>query len=407
MGKLLRTKRVIWGLICAVVTAIAVLSYVSAKRYLATVQAVEENRPRSSRPSTGPLSLLKDGETGQRGYLLTGLEAFLEPYQAERQHIAETLSRLHQSVRGEPVQEVRFQTLERLIGEKNALMEGTIRAHREGGVPTTAAWMHGKALMDAIRAVCHWMSEDERARLLARKEEAADAQRAAAWGVAGAGAVAIVLAFWSFVAVQRNTLKLERAAEEISQREEHFRLLTEHGSDLVRLLDLRGKAGYVSPSIERLLGYTVEEFMALPSLSLLHPDEVEAARQFLVDVQRGVQLPEVMTYRLRHKSGEYRVFETWWTARRGADGKVTQLHTAARDVTERNSAAAQLQVLAERLRGLALRDDLTGLYNRRGFSEVAEQARSLAAGERRAAALIFIDLNGMKRIKRRVRARRG
>src|SRR6185436_19525151 len=106
----------------------------------------------------------------------------------------------------------------------------------------------------------------------------------------------------------------------------------------------------------------------------------------------------VLTYRLRHKSGEYRYFETRWVARRDASGQVNQLQTAARDVTDRKRVDEQLNALTEELRSLSLRDELTGLYNRRGFLEIAGQTRDVAAREGRAAALIFIDLNGMKGI---------
>jgi len=47
---------------------------------------------------------------------------------------------------------------------------------------------------------------------------------------------------------------------------------------------------------------------------------------------------------------------------------------------------------------LSLRDELTGLYNRRGFLELATQGLRLASREQRAAAVIFCDLNGMKEI---------
>jgi diguanylate cyclase (GGDEF)-like protein len=130
----------------------------------------------------------------------------------------------------------------------------------------------------------------------------------------------------------------------------------------------------------------------------VHPDDLAGARQFLVDVQSGAALPDVLTYRLRHKSGEYRYFETRWVARRDASGQVTQLQTAARDVTDRKRVDEQLNALTEELRSLSLRDELTGLYNRRGFLEIAGQTRDVAARDGRAAALIFIDLNGMKGI---------
>jgi diguanylate cyclase (GGDEF)-like protein len=101
---------------------------------------------------------------------------------------------------------------------------------------------------------------------------------------------------------------------------------------------------------------------------------------------------------MRHKSGEYRWFYVRWEARKDADGKPCELQLAGRDVTERIEAEVRLNSYAKQLKGLALRDDLTGLYNRRGFLEVASQAHSVALREARPAALVFVDLNGMKRI---------
>ena len=83
---------------------------------------------------------------------------------------------------------------------------------------------------------------------------------------------------------------------------------------------------------------------------------------------------------------------------RSTSGEPRELHTAARDVTERREAEQQLNSYAKQLRALSIRDELTGLYNRRGFHEVAAQAHSRAVRDLRPAALIFLDLNGMKRI---------
>jgi diguanylate cyclase (GGDEF)-like protein len=60
-----------------------------------------------------------------------------------------------------------------------------------------------------------------------------------------------------------------------------------------------------------------------------------------------------------------------------------------RDVTERERAR-------ERLAELSNRDELTGLYNRRGFTTLAEQWLRLAARTRRTPLLLFVDVNGMK-----------
>ena len=69
-----------------------------------------------------------------------------------------------------------------------------------------------------------------------------------------------------------------------------------------------------------------------------------------------------------------------------------------RDVRELRQAAEELAEQAEQLRSLSLTDELTSLYNRRGWLELSRQALRIALREQRTAAVIFADLNGMKQI---------
>ncbi|HEY3668364.1 MAG TPA: sensor domain-containing diguanylate cyclase, partial [Polyangiaceae bacterium] len=67
-------------------------------------------------------------------------------------------------------------------------------------------------------------------------------------------------------------------------------------------------------------------------------------------------------------------------------------------VVERDRARKAIEEQAEQVRGLALRDELTKLHNRRGFLELARQQLRLAERARRSAVLFFFDLDGMKPI---------
>ncbi|HEX6241637.1 MAG TPA: sensor domain-containing diguanylate cyclase, partial [Polyangiales bacterium] len=129
-----------------------------------------------------------------------------------------------------------------------------------------------------------------------------------------------------------------------------------------------------------------------------HPEEFAPTAQLLAEVRAGQKSEGVSVCRIRHKAGEYRWFEVRWAVRRDAKGELVGLHTAGRDVTSRLEAERQLNAYAEQLRKLSVRDELTGLYNRRGFMEAAERAYTQARRERRAVALIFVDLNDMKLI---------
>jgi diguanylate cyclase (GGDEF)-like protein len=67
-------------------------------------------------------------------------------------------------------------------------------------------------------------------------------------------------------------------------------------------------------------------------------------------------------------------------------------------VVERAHAHEQLQDHARSVREIAMHDELTGLYNRRGFLEVSRQHLKLSQRTGRHAAMLFVDLNGMKEI---------
>jgi diguanylate cyclase (GGDEF)-like protein len=83
---------------------------------------------------------------------------------------------------------------------------------------------------------------------------------------------------------------------------------------------------------------------------------------------------------------------------RDAQGRVTAGLAMVYDVTAHKRAEAQVRREAAENRNQALRDELTGLYNRRGFLELSSRQLSAARDAGRPALLFFVDLNGMKLI---------
>jgi len=83
---------------------------------------------------------------------------------------------------------------------------------------------------------------------------------------------------------------------------------------------------------------------------------------------------------------------------RDGSGAVTAGLVMIYDVTAHKAAEALVRQEAAEIRHRALRDELTGLYNRRGFLEISRQQLSLAEQMNRPALLFFVDLNNMKLI---------
>jgi methyl-accepting chemotaxis protein len=123
------------------------------------------------------LSLLKDAETGQRGFLLTGSETYLEPYNASLPAIGSTVSDIQLLTADNPRQQARVVRLRPLVDAKLAELKQTIDLRRNEGLDAAlkiVANNSGKKVMDDARGVIAEMETEERT-LLTQRGEAADA----------------------------------------------------------------------------------------------------------------------------------------------------------------------------------------------------------------------------------------
>lgn len=68
-----------------------------------------------------------------------------------------------------------------------------------------------------------------------------------------------------------------KAEERLKESEERFRALAENALDLVAILKADNTLSYVSPSIERLLGWRPEEAIGQLGADFIHPEDLEWA----------------------------------------------------------------------------------------------------------------------------------
>jgi diguanylate cyclase (GGDEF)-like protein/PAS domain S-box-containing protein len=400
MASLLRTKRLLWGVILGLVTVMGWLSYVSGRRYMRAERWIEHTLEVQA-TIDDVVSAVEDAEDANRGYLLTQDEGLLAATLTAKNSVPGLLARLGELTRDNPSQKARLLKLSALVDDKIAFMTDVMALSLNGEHTQAIAAVRsgrGISVMGALRVAAAAMDAEERRLLERRKRDAERAQVAASWGIGVGSALTIGVSFVSLLSVNRDAEEIRRAAEELANGERYFRLLTENSSDLVRTHDLDAKATYVSPSVERILGFTPEEFLALPPLALVHPDDMALVKphQGLPIYERFERAP--LEYRLRHKDGSYRWLEMNFGTLKDAAGEVVGVQSSARDVTDRHQAEQRLATQADELRSLSLRDELTGLYNRRGWLELSKQGLRLAQREKRSAGVIFADLNGMKLI---------
>lgn len=112
------------------------------------------------------LGHIRDTETGQRGFLLTDEQAYLEPYNIGISLAYEHFDLLKMMTRDNPLQQIRLETIQKLMIKKFAELEETVRLARQGKRAEALSIVKsdvGKEIMDAMRGLLgEFMAEEER-----------------------------------------------------------------------------------------------------------------------------------------------------------------------------------------------------------------------------------------------------
>jgi diguanylate cyclase (GGDEF)-like protein/PAS domain S-box-containing protein len=179
----------------------------------------------------------------------------------------------------------------------------------------------------------------------------------------------------------------QRAQDEVARREQWFRALVQHASDVILVIAHDGLIEYASPGFEATFGAPAPSVIGVPALDLAHNDDLAAAR-----IMQGIEdrpgLVNRVQLRLSAPGGPWKWFDVGVTNLRD-DPAVRGVVVNLRDITERRR-------FEEQLRHQAFHDALTELPNRRAFVERVDRslARAVRAGER--IAVMFIDVDRFK-----------
>jgi two-component system, cell cycle sensor histidine kinase and response regulator CckA len=157
--------------------------------------------------------------------------------------------------------------------------------------------------------------------------------------------VGMVLLFSVYVIYQQWQIYLFRGR--LVAQEELFSLIAENAADMIAVVTADGKRLYNSPSYQKLLGYSLEELEKTSAYEQIHPDDIAAVTAAAQEA-RTTGVGRRLEYRVRHKSGEWRVLESTASPVRNAAGAVEKLVIVNRDITERRELEQQL-VLSQRL----------------------------------------------------------
>ncbi|MBZ4400887.1 response regulator [Myxococcus sp. AS-1-15] len=193
-GPLLPTATLAGFIVAALaIFVIAILSYRSLESHADAAALVRHTMEVVERMKT-LLSTLKDAETGQRGFLLTGDRTYLEPYTSASRAVSEQLVGIRESVSDNAAQVQRVDALRPLVEAKLAELQATIdlKTGGQGEIALVRVRSNeGIELMNRIRVLVDQMENEER-RLLADRTTAFQASATLSLVISWLGAAVLL-----------------------------------------------------------------------------------------------------------------------------------------------------------------------------------------------------------------------
>ncbi len=309
------------------------------------------------------LSTLKDAETGQRGYLLTGEERYLEPYHSTIARINKQVDGLQQLTADNNRQQQRIRDLKIAIDSKLAELQETIILRRENNLEAAMQIVktgRGKQIMGNIRQQIAAMTAEETQLLQQRARESQASANLTILTFTVAASVDVLLMVLVYYLVQRDRTwrdnaeikqnqlleQLEEDRNSLQLTEERFRRAILDAPLPIMLHAENGEVLQINKAWTEFSGYQYSEITTIEDWT----EKAYGSRKSVVqqDIERLHHLNRRVSegeYIITTASGESRIWD-FYSAPLGklSDGRSLVISTAI-DVTASKQAEAEIRML--------------------------------------------------------------
>jgi PAS domain S-box-containing protein len=210
------------------------------------------------------LSDVKDAESAERGYIITGEDRYLEPYNSAAQDIARRQSELVNLTADNARQQERVQILASLIAQRMAVLTKAVQQRREKGFDAAqqvVASGQGLAVMKAIRDTSQEIEKEEYG-LLRERAQTRQARLRSGFSVTLVAALLALIALILAPLDVRRAVKLrDLAQQEKEESELTTQALFQSAAQAILMVGSDGRIVMANRATEKLFGYTGDELL--------------------------------------------------------------------------------------------------------------------------------------------------
>jgi PAS domain S-box-containing protein len=217
--KLNRNLQIGFGSAILLLVVVGIISYTTLKNLLDSNKLVAHSNEVIEKLER-TLSIMKDAETGQRGYLLTGNKHFLEPYTGAYQNALNQVSEIKKLTADNIEQQINMASLKAVLANRLDILQVLIDKKKQNQPISQTDLDSGKEAMDGLRAAINKAEGDERLLLTHRTEQLDNYTRLTPPIILAAILLAVAVSLFSYYSVTRDVQEKDRLQREVFFKEQ-------------------------------------------------------------------------------------------------------------------------------------------------------------------------------------------
>jgi len=351
-------RTILWAVVLAVIVLVnAVISYRAVRTVADNDHWVSHSREVSNELTT-TLSLVTDAETGTRGFIITGDEKHLEPYNLAVKEIDQHVARVKELTADNAEQRQRIPKLQELIARRlNSFKNGQTVFREQGfaGIEKTIPGGRGKEDMDELRGVIADMRHTEDQLLAERQTQSARSERNIILTLVFVTLVTLALLAAITILLSRHLAERRRSEDQLREQKDWLAVTLTSIGDSVIATDAGGAITFINPVAEALTGWTRDEAVGKPIdkvFQIINEQTRQTVENPVTKVLReGVIVGLANHTLLISKNGrETPIDDSGAPIRKTADGSIAGVILVFRDVTDRKAMELEREQLLIRER---------------------------------------------------------